>query len=429
MRNGFAGICATAMVGLFAWQAQALELVIWHDKGDDGLKMISEMAAIYKQTNPDITIRSLSFPTEQWFSKTIAALNTGTSPDIIFNDDSRIVRIQQTTGKLTDVKPDIEALSPGDRQYITDGDIRAGTLEGKTLMMPFQRTVAGWGVRKSWLDKVGEKPPVTMEDAIRVAQKFQTQDPDGNGKADTYGMAWQAGDAPSMFGGGINLLVFGNLMQHSLIDDGANIVIEEPVIKKATIEYLKLFTTYKLVAPDTINHTFTDMYQLIEGGRAGMFRVGNWNVKKWDNEAIKGDYTVLPFPGMSDGKGAMVIGSVRGMAVPTNAPNVAEARKFLAFLVTQAGQQRSLENMGGVVRTDLDTSRVTPGLKPFIDKDTKLGIADSMTAQYPWYPALQDAYYRKLTAAIAAPPSDWDVWFKATADELRAEVVKLKAKG
>ena len=43
--------------------------MIWHDKGDDGIRMIQQMAEVYKKDHPDITIRSLSFPTDQWFSK------------------------------------------------------------------------------------------------------------------------------------------------------------------------------------------------------------------------------------------------------------------------------------------------------------------------------------------------------------------------
>ncbi len=47
-------------------------------------------------------------------------------------------------------------------------------------------------------------------------------------------------------------------------------------------EFLKTYSTYKFVSPDTINHSFNEMYQIIEGGRGGMFRVGDWNVRKWD---------------------------------------------------------------------------------------------------------------------------------------------------
>lgn len=429
-RTSAALLGATALACVLSLAASAEELVIWHDKGDDGIKMIEEMSAIYAKENPGVTIKSLSFPTEQWFSKVIAALNTNTAPDIIFNDDSRIVRIQQTTGKLEEMTPEIQAMSAEDRAFLTDADLTSGTLEGRLLMVPFQRTIAGWGVRKSWLDKAGETFPVTWADTIRVAEKFQKSDPDGNGKDDTYGMAWQAGNAGSMFGGSINLLAFGTGADHALIDDDAKIIITQPEVAKPTIEYLKLFTDYKLVAPDTVNHTFTDMYQLIEGGRAGMFRVGNWNVGKWDKEALKGDYLVGAFPQfVGDDKGSMVIGSVRGMAVPTNSPNKEAAKKFVAALVEKDIQQRSLENMGGVVRTDLDTSKVTPSLKPFVDPDTKLASTDFMTAKFPWYPALQETYYKMLIGAISNPPADWDAWLQETATALQAEVEKLKAKG
>lgn len=429
-RTSAALLGATALACVLSLAASAEELVIWHDKGDDGIRMIEQMSEIYAKENPGVTITSLSFPTEQWFSKVIAALNTNTAPDIIFNDDSRIVRIQQTTGKLEELTPQIEAMRAEDRAFLTDADKVAGTLDGRLLMVPFQRSIAGWGIRKSWLDKVGETFPVTWADTLRVAEKFQTGDPDGNGKNDTYGMAWQAGNAASIFGGSINLLAFGTGATRSLIDDDAKVIITQPEVAKPTIEFLKLFTEYKLVAPDTVNHTFVDMYQLIEGGRAGMFRVGNWNVAKWDKETITGDYLVGPFPQfIGDDKGSMVIGSLRGMAVPTNSPNKEAAKKFVGFLVNKDAQQRSLENMGGVVRTDLDTSGVTPSLKPFVDPGTKLASTDFMTAQYPWFPALQETYYKMLIGAISSPPADWDAWLQESATALQAEVEKLKTKG
>ena len=83
--------------------AVAQEITIWHDKGDDGIRMIQQMADKYKTDHPGVTVKSVSMPTDQWFSRSIAALNTGTSPDILFNDNARIVTIQQSTGKLTDL--------------------------------------------------------------------------------------------------------------------------------------------------------------------------------------------------------------------------------------------------------------------------------------------------------------------------------------
>ncbi len=42
-------------------------------------------------------------------------------------------------------------------------------------------------IRKDWLDKLGLKEPTTMEEFYNVAKAFRENDPDGNGKQDTYG--------------------------------------------------------------------------------------------------------------------------------------------------------------------------------------------------------------------------------------------------
>ncbi|MEK3877755.1 extracellular solute-binding protein [Paenibacillus sp. FSL M7-0420] len=44
-------------------------------------------------------------------------------------------------------------------------------------------------VRQDWLDKLNLKAPATIEEYQRVMDAFTNQDPDGNGKKDTFGMA------------------------------------------------------------------------------------------------------------------------------------------------------------------------------------------------------------------------------------------------
>jgi len=47
--------------------------------------------------------------------------------------------------------------------------------------------VEGLVIRKDWLDKLGLKVPTTLDELLVVARAFTEKDPDGNGKADTYG--------------------------------------------------------------------------------------------------------------------------------------------------------------------------------------------------------------------------------------------------
>ncbi len=46
-------------------------------------------------------------------------------------------------------------------------------------------------IRMDWLDKLGLKVPVTMEEFREVARAFTLKDPDGNGKNDTYGTSFR----------------------------------------------------------------------------------------------------------------------------------------------------------------------------------------------------------------------------------------------
>ncbi len=53
-----------------------------------------------------------------------------------------------------------------------------GSLEGAQFI---------W-IRTDWLAKVGLTPPKTMDDVLTIAKAFTEQDPDGNGKDDTFGL-------------------------------------------------------------------------------------------------------------------------------------------------------------------------------------------------------------------------------------------------
>lgn len=44
-------------------------------------------------------------------------------------------------------------------------------------------------VREDWLQKLGAKAPTTIEELEKLLEAFTKQDPDGNGKADTFGLA------------------------------------------------------------------------------------------------------------------------------------------------------------------------------------------------------------------------------------------------
>jgi len=78
-----------------------------------------------------------------------------------------------------------------------DGGVgfKAATIDGKLLGIP--KTYSNGGistapmvyVRTDWLQKLNLPEPKTMDDLFQIATAFAKMDPDGNGKADTIGLA------------------------------------------------------------------------------------------------------------------------------------------------------------------------------------------------------------------------------------------------
>lgn len=64
------------------------------------------------------------------------------------------------------------------------------TVDGKLIAIPRTRDIGRYGLsyRQDWADKLGIEEPKTVEDVYNMLYAFTYNDPDGNGKNDTYGM-------------------------------------------------------------------------------------------------------------------------------------------------------------------------------------------------------------------------------------------------
>ena len=405
--------------------AMAEELVIWHDLGDNGINWFAEAGEAFKKMHPDVTVKSVSFPTDQWYGKSIAALNTNTAPDLLYNNYERVIRVVDQTGKVMDLSDVYAGMS--DTGFLSEADLNVARYDGNMIILPVQRVQMGFGARKSWLEAVGEDFPETWEDVQRVSAKFIAEDPDGNGKDDTYGLALEAANPRDLIHM-LDLYTFGAGLRHTLIDGAGEIVIDEPKHKQVLVEFLKTFTDYGYVSPDTVTHSFPEMYQVIEGGRAGMFRVGDWNVKKWDGaDVLNGDFLVGEWPQhFDDVDNAVVIGGMRGVAVPDNAPNKDMAIEFAKFLLSVEAQQASLNNVGAAVRGDFALDGLSERRLVFAQPAHNLNAYDFPESVHAFYPELEADFHRELLEVLVDPQDDWGAYVDALAERMRAKRDSLK---
>lgn len=75
--------------------------------------------------------------------------------------------------------------------------LQSASFNGRLMALPKSGSATDFSqvlwVRQDWLDRLQLPEPKTMDDVIRIAEAFVNEDPDGNNKADTYGLAVGAG--------------------------------------------------------------------------------------------------------------------------------------------------------------------------------------------------------------------------------------------
>lgn len=116
-------------------------------------------------------------------------------PDAMIVNDSQL-RQMVKAGQLADLT-DVynQYASPAVKSILesTKGlAMKAVTFNGRMLAIPNVTTESDmvhmmW-IRKDWLDKLGLKPPKTIDELEQVARAFVEQDPGGNGKGNTIGI-------------------------------------------------------------------------------------------------------------------------------------------------------------------------------------------------------------------------------------------------
>jgi len=106
---------------------------------------------------------------------------------------------------------------------------------------------------------------------------------------------------------------------------------------------------------------WTDAADKVTRGEAAMTLMGTWITGYWNTNGFSPgkDYDFFVFPTLKSGVANVAVGPVDGLVMAANAKNVAEAYKFLEFMVTNADVQSSWVNgQGGLsANVKIDPSR------------------------------------------------------------------------
>ncbi|RED55983.1 extracellular solute-binding protein [Cohnella lupini] len=150
--------------------------------------------------------------------------------------------------------------------------------------------------RKDWLDKLGLPVPNTLSDFEKVIYAFANEDPDGNGKKDTYGLSLQG---MNVVFGAFGQIVFADQLYFGEKDNNLVIGALEPEMKEA-LQYLRKWYRDGVIDPEFITGENKGGYKHLSHafieGKIGMTSMGNYYhwIQKGDYSALNADGEETP---------------------------------------------------------------------------------------------------------------------------------------
>jgi ABC-type glycerol-3-phosphate transport system substrate-binding protein len=203
----------------------------------------------------------------------------GDLPDLILFDDSRLLFSIYDQGVLLDDWNVHKASMPRAFQAMGETAITYFTRNGKLVCISAEpgEQLWGWNIRRDWLDKLKLKMPTTPDELFNVARAFTMNDPDGNGKNDTYGFTAAAAGSGVVFNELANLgLMFGPVEYYIANNKVANHIIDGNY--KKTLDFIKRISDAGYIDPD--------WYTLNWGDRTANLYSGKYGIAWYPPEAL-----------------------------------------------------------------------------------------------------------------------------------------------
>lgn len=209
-------------------------------------------------------------------------------PDLFQINDRQTVAQLARKGALLDLTPYVGKLAQAEKFV---GGFQKNYVDGKLYALP---RAAGldyfsYWVRKDWLDNLKLPVPQTLDDLAKVAVAFANDDPDQNGKKDTFGLTGGGGGgfgdfkfnpgigaALSPIFGGYGVGVPGSMY----VKDGkVTDALHDPAMKDALAFSKKLFDA-KVIDPDVVTNGALQHQQKAIQGQVGIVYIDWANMSK-----------------------------------------------------------------------------------------------------------------------------------------------------
>ncbi len=281
--------------------------------------------------NPNITVKVEVSDWDSYWTKLNTLIAGGTPPDV-FAMDAPLYLDWQSRGALLDLQPYIDA-TPGFLDGIYPQTLSAYKVGNDYYGLPrdFQTIVLFYN--KGMFDKAGVAYPSenwTYADLLTAA-KTLTQDTNGDGKIEQYGLWTDTWDMELFWSEAI-WANGGDIINN----DHTKTLIGEGGARDAWSYIDSLYKEGVMPKPSTAGEYGGDLFQ---SGNAAMTTIGHWAVPGYVQSGIK--FGVAPMPTGPAGRATSV--NSAGFVVSKDSKNPDAAFEFIKFALSITGQKRLAE--------------------------------------------------------------------------------------
>jgi maltose-binding protein MalE len=303
----------------------ARRILIWHQKTGPERDLFHEIVERYNAQNPDCVIETLYRENEELRNLYVIAAVAGQGPDLVYGPADN-VGVLVTTETIRPLEQVLDSA-------FFDSFIPEGVVEWK-------------GSRWLVADQIGNhlalvynkslvpQPPGTLEELIAVGKSL-TEDTNGDGKVDRYGLTWNYRE-PFFF---VPFLTgFGGW----IMDELGNPTLDNDATVRALQFVLDLRDKHKVI-PKEGDYDIADM--LFKEERTAMIINGPWS---WGSYGIPERSLIAPLPkNTTTGLWCAPMYSAKGYSVNVNVPadKLPAIRKAVMYLTSPAIQAEMAQKL------------------------------------------------------------------------------------
>ncbi|SDC01128.1 extracellular solute-binding protein [Streptomyces prasinopilosus] len=338
-------------------------------------KAVESVVAGFEKAHDGTEVTVEYIPVETRAERIKAAFNDPKSaPDLVEYGNTDTAGYVKDGG-LADVT---EEFGAWDEAKDTDPTARQSvTVDGRVYGAPYFVGVRALYYRTDVFDELGLEPPASQAELISTAREIRAARPDLYGIA--VGGAYTYGAMPFLWAHGGELATGKGGSYASAIDT--------PAARKGIEAYTSLFGDDNCPAAKCAGMGGNDTVTAFASGKAAMAIAGDFSRAAVEAGTVKGDYAVVPLPGVKPGSVAPAFAGGNNLGVLKSTSHRTLAVDLMRRLASKEAQGELFDAMGFLPTFSDVRQRAAaeePFLKPFVETlaaDTRFVPASPAWAQ------------------------------------------------